>query len=108
MQITIRTNNVPRPLLSGCDLTDKERKEFGYIDDMDETTDRFFRYKGSVYDTQEFSRIIVPGSVRHHPMECAEPAFQDWQGYCSDSFFSGVLIKYCNNFECIIVARYFS
>lgn len=106
--LTILTNNVPRDLLSLWDLTDKERKDFDYVSE-DDGHARFFRYRGSVYDAHEFERIPA-----HHP----EEAFHRWAGYQSDSFFSGVVIRWPLmfpewpekglDFERVIVGRYYS
>lgn len=97
MQIT--TNNVPRDLLSGYELTEKERKEFDYIKDdewYEETYQRFFRYKGNVYDTQD---------CEHH---AHSDIFQGWDGYYSQTFFSGVVFRYApdTDYEQVIVGRY--
>lgn len=32
---TVVTNNVPRDVINGCELTEKERAEFDYVDDDD-------------------------------------------------------------------------
>jgi hypothetical protein len=104
-KITIRTNHKPRPVLQRYELTEKESAEFDYLA-PDEGS--FFRYKGQVYDLGEFSRVIVPGAERMHPMECDNPGFAGWDGYASDSFFSGMLVKYTDGFESVIVAQYFS
>lgn len=104
-KITIRTNNVPRWTIDHWDLTEKEAKEFDYLE-PDEGL--FFRYKGNVYDLGEFFRITPPGSKRNHPTECQEPAFQGWDGYQSDSFFHGLLVKFVDNdTDKIIVGEYF-
>jgi hypothetical protein len=103
--LTIHTNHVPRPVLSAFDLTAEELKEFDYLQ---EDEGSFFRYKGQVYDLGEFCRVIDPGAKRCHPTECAEPAFAGWHGYMSSSFFSGMLIKYTDDCERVIVAQYFS
>jgi hypothetical protein len=95
--ITIKTNNVPRNLIYGYQLTAKERKEFDYISDEDIVTRDFFRYKGRIYDIQEFMRID------NH----SDSGMRQWQGYHSDSFFSGILIKYVNDNEQIIVGTYY-
>lgn len=105
----ITTNNATRPIIDAWELTEQEQKEFDYLDweAIKEGRDSasFVRYQDTLYDLGEFSRIIAPDARRHHPMECAEPAFQDWQGYMSDSFFSGLLIRYVDD-ESVIVARY--
>ena len=92
--VTIRTNNVPREVLNRWELTPEESAEFDYLGD-DEGS--FFRYRGDVYDLGEFSRIIAPGAESLHPMECAEPASQGWDGYVSDSFFSGMLVRWARD-----------
>lgn len=73
------TNNAPRPVLSGWDLTEKEREEFDYIENVIDEPYRFFRYKGNVYDLQEFT---LTGKD-----------LENWDGVRADSFFSGVVIK---------------
>lgn len=74
-------NNHNRPLVYGYELSDKEKKEFDYIDNIDEKFTGF-RYKNNVYDLNEFERI-----EKNHPF------FNVFDGYISDSFFSGIGIK---------------
>ncbi len=105
MTLTIRTNNKPRSVLSRWELTPMESAEFDYLA-PDEGS--FFRYRGQVYDLGEFCRVIAPGAACHHPTECAEPAFQGWHGYMSDSYFSGMLVKYVHDCESVIVGVYTS
>ena len=81
-ELRIITNHHRRLMLYWCDLTPAEQGEFDWLDDPD--TADFFRFKGQVYCTQEFMRI------EHHPNE----EFSSWDGYSSDSFFSGILVKY--------------
>ena len=90
----IITNNQPRDLISWYDLTEKEQADFDYIEDGEFSG---FRYKGQVYDLGEFMRC--PDSVND---------FSDWNGISYDTFFSGVLVKYTNDFESVIVGRCFS
>lgn len=105
MTTTVRTNNHKRPVLNRWELTAKESAEFDYLE---EDEGQFFRFKGQVYDLGEFSRITAPGSERLHPMECQALELQGWDGYACDSFFSGVLVKYADKFESVIVGQYFS
>ena len=117
-KIRITTNNVRREVLYPWQLCHAELKEFDYLIDAPDNADNatlealwydsgatFFRYRGELYDIGEFSRVIAPGAERFHPMECAEPAFQGWDGYQSDSFFSGLLIKYLDS-ESVVVGTY--
>jgi hypothetical protein len=96
-------NHVPRDIINWYDLTTKERKEFDYWDGQCETDAQFFRYKGNVYDLGEFMRIEQPTAP--HPQR---PGWEKFDGYSSDSFFSGVLVKYVDDCERVICATYFS
>lgn len=110
-KMTIITNNKPRPIIDGWNLTPKERAEFDYINwkAIEEGNDSasFFRYKGSLYDLSD--GFEMPTTLRDdHP-------FREWDGYQSDSFFSGILIRYPrdpdtaeSDFESIVVGRYYS
>lgn len=104
-ELSIKTNNVPRLLLYGYQLTEKERKEFDYIDAEDFETHEFFRYKGILYDLGEFTRI---------PCMPTESPMNRWDGYAGDSFFSGVVIRYVRegndhfDMDRIICGTYFS
>lgn len=89
--LEIRTNNVPRFTLDWWDLTPKEQAEFDYIKDGEGT---FFRYKGWTYDLGEF-------------MRCTSDELKGWDGYVSDTFFSGVLVKLVDAGEKVIVGQYF-
>lgn|SRR5574343_179876 len=101
----IITNNQPRFTIGSYELTEEERKEFDYLNweaiDKGEDSATFFRYKGQLYDLGEF--MGVPDTMEN----CH--GFKGWQGYQSDSFFSGILIKYIpDDYEQIIVGQYFS
>lgn len=97
MTFKIKTNNVPRDLFYGHELNDKERKEFDYISDEDLSSHEFFRYKGEVYDPSDFMRANEISDLK------------GWDGYASDSFFSGIVIKYADEYcETIIVGTYTS
>jgi hypothetical protein len=105
--VQIRTNNVPRDLLDWHELTPAEQAEFDYIDDPYENGScRFFRYRGSCYDANEFQ--VVPLASRTAP-ETFERNLQSWDGFQSDSFFSGIAIRHPRengriDFERVIVA----
>lgn len=92
----IITNSVPRDLVYGIDLTEKERKEFDYIDADNFPCHDFLRYRGNVYDVNEF-------------MRCNGNEFMsNWDGYSDDSYFSGIVIKFVDDNERVIVGRYYS
>lgn len=118
MTIRIYTNNVPRDVINAWELTPAERAEFDYLDwgaiDSGSESAEFIRYRGQLHDLSEFSRIIPPGSARFHTMECDSRDFIGWDGYLSDSYFSGLLIRWERdergniNGERVIVALYTS
>ena len=94
-------NNVPRNLIYGYELSTKERGEFDYIESEEFELHEFFRCKGSIYDTGEFMRI--DSAIAPHPQR---EGWENFDGYASDSFFSGVLVKYVDS-DHVIVATYF-
>lgn len=87
----IKCNNKPRQFVYGYELGDKEKQEFDYINPEELNYHNFVRYKGRVYDVSEFMRI------EKHNQE-----LQGFDGYCSDSFFSGVLIKIIDSDTCVM------
>lgn len=103
MNFTITTNNVPRDLVYGYELTPKEREEFDYYDTEELESHEFVRYRGWIYDPSEF--MAVPRNT------CAPDgieSLQQWDGYQSDSYFSGIVIRYVDGFERVIVGTYCS
>lgn len=81
--LTIITNGHSRDILCWEELTVKEQSEFDWIEGASFDYS-FFRYKDEVYCLSEFM------AIRDHPNE----EFSSWDGYMSDSYFSGVLVKY--------------
>lgn len=96
MTLKVKTNNVPRDLIYGYELSEKELKEFDYIDKDEIGTHEFFRYKGQVYDPSDYMRT-GPGELHD----------AGWPIYASDTFFSGTVVKYVDNFERVIVGTYY-
>ena len=95
--VRVTTNNIPRDVLYGFELTARERAEFDYYSTEEELSGaQFFRYKGEVYDLGEFT-------VTHEITELRE-----WGGYQPDSFFSGLVVRYVpdTDYEQVIVGRY--
>lgn len=88
-EIRIVTNHHPRPTLQAWDLTPAERAEFDYLDweaiDNGEDSAEFFRYRGTLYDLGEF--MTTSGLPEFNPL-------RKWHGYLSDSFFSGIVVRY--------------
>jgi hypothetical protein len=96
--MNIITNSQPRDLFCFWDLPDAARSDFDYITGEDRQSPRLFRYRGAWYDAGEFFQI---------------PDHPDWRGlprdgYQSDRHFSGTLVRYVEDFERVIVARYWA
>lgn len=104
MSLTIKTNNVPRPILNAWDLTEKEKAEFDYIEFGEDCFNQFFRYKGEVYDLGEFVRI-EEYAKRSNPWTHTtdDKDLLKWQGIQTDTYFSGIVIKYTDDYESVIV-----
>jgi hypothetical protein len=98
--LRIKTNHVPRDVIEGYELSADERAEFDYIDwdavDDGSASPQFFRYRGELYDLDEFMVWDNPAS----------PTRENWDGYRSDSFFSGLVIRYVDDFERVVVGLY--
>lgn len=101
MPLSIKTNHQPRDLVCWHNLPPKFQKEMDYIDESERHDCRFFIYRDWVYDVCEFERI-APTMLLHHPQMAG------WHGYQSDSFFSGVLVKYDDRLESVIPATFYS
>lgn len=95
----IRTNNKPRLIIHACQLTEKERATFDWIDwsaiDTGNDSAYFFRYKGQLYSLDEFTKYSH-----------VEFKAQGWDGYYSDSYFSGILVKFPDQ-DHVIIGQYF-
>ncbi len=96
--MNIITNNQPRMLKCAADLPAKVQDDFDYVKWEEGYEPRFVQYKGvwyDVYDTQSITRGL------------GFSQFAGWHGIVSDSFFSGVLFKLCDD-DTVIVGRYYS
>ena len=100
-KIEVITDNKPRLIIDGYQLTERERKEFDYIENFDFAS--FVRYKGELYDLGDFM-ILDPRTAG------VEPSLRSigWHGYASDSFFSGIVMKYAEgDDDRVIMGRYY-
>lgn len=103
------TNLVPREVIDGLTLTEKEREQFDYLDwdkiESGNDSASFFRYKDELYDLGEFMRL-----PRFIGDESIPEAKRRWDGYASDTYFSGTLVRYITDGydNYVIVGRYSS
>jgi len=97
----IITNNVPREVIYDYELSVKEQEEFDYLDwaAIEDGSDgaSFIRYKNELYDLSEF--MSTRGLPEFNPL-------RKWDGYHSDSFFSGIVLKWCDDPDYVIVGRF--
>lgn len=103
--LKVITNNVPRLEINAYELNAKERAEFDYLDwpaiERGEASTSFMRYLGTLYDLGEF--MTTGGLPESNPL-------RKWDGYLNDSFFSGVVVRYCSfpDWDHVIVGRFYS
>lgn len=102
--ITIVTNNVPRFIVEAYELSSAERAEFDYLDwpaiEFGNDSAHFVRYRGNLIDLHEFETTRAYAE---------DSPFRNWDGVLSDSFFSGLVIRYADpNCESVVVGRYFA
>lgn len=71
------------------------KRQFAHLEEG-EADDGFFKFKGYWYHLSDF--MTASGN----------PALKGWDGYASDSYFSGTLIKLSSDGEQYKVAQYFS
>lgn len=101
--LTVITNHHERKVIEAWELPESKRKDFDYLDwpAILEGSDsaRFVEYRGQIYDLDEFTRTPEP--------------LRDWDGYLSDSYFSGVVFKWAMDGreivpEYVIMGRYYA
>lgn len=101
--MNVITNHVPRDIVYDYELSELERKDFDYHNwdaiERGEDSASFIRYRGEIYDLGEFS------TTRRLP-EFSELC--KWDGYINDSYFSGIVVRYVENFERVVVGRFFA
>ena len=102
--MNIITNRIPRPLQCLYDLPPAAAKDFGYLTEDEAYDCRLVQYKGVWYDVWDSIPVMLESDATRH-------AFAGWDGYISDSFFSGVLFKFADESAagdaCVVVGRYY-
>ena len=92
MELTIKTDNRPRPLLSWHELSKIERAwhDWDGAQDCD-----YVRYKGHAYCLSDF--VVV-----------TDPDFAAWNGVHHETYFSGVLVRFANtDADSVVVGSYY-
>lgn len=103
MSLAVKTNHHRLPIIYGFELSPEELKEFDFLETEDEICEaQFVKYKGQLYYLNDFL------STRPGPWNQGLPEeFKGWDGYCSDTFFSGMLVKYCDDYDHVIIGQYY-
>lgn len=103
-KIRIITDHKWRDLKYGYELAPKWRKEFTWIDSAEFDLTEFVVYRKWVYPVSEFM-ALNRGSFTNTP---ADSPLAAWDGYISDSFFSGVVVRFSRDCEQVQVGRFIS
>ena len=97
-ELTITTNHNHRCFMYGREVPEAIlADQFDHLDE-NEQHDGFIYYRKCWYHVSDFMRI-----ENHSNAE-----FSTWDGYASDSFFSGVLIRLTNDGDSYQIATYIS
>lgn len=97
MAVKVTTNGHHRDVLGPESLTEAERKDFDYLDwpalERGEDSASFVRYRGDLIDLGD--------------LQGAAPAsLGSWHGYLSTSFFDGLVFRYVDDCQGVVVGHY--
>ena len=99
--MNVITNNKPRTLLMWAELQEGiGESEFDYVDDADRYEPRFFNYRGAWYDAFEFEYIS--------DQPCYASLRGKWDGVQTTSYFTGIVVRWRQEFESVVVGRYYT
>jgi hypothetical protein len=100
MAVSIRTDHKWKPFVYGADVPGHVlKKQFDYVDDA-EQNDGFFKYLDYWYHISDF--VAITDTLRDAGFD------KNWDGYASDSYFSGICIKISKDGESYKVGTYIS
>lgn len=98
----IVTNNIPRDIIYGNDLTETERADYDWLEGDELSEASFFRFKGHLYCLSDFMRPSVTQTTG------INSGLQCWDGYSADSFFLATVVRYVDDYEQIVVGTVYS
>ena len=116
--LKVITNHVPRDVVNGYEMDPEILFDEFDIDANDPELDedmiadlcsmQFVKFRDVWYNLEDFI-TTSPGPWNHGLPE----EFKEWDGYASDSFFSGVLLKYARDddrmdFDQVVMATYYA
>ena len=94
-EIEITSTMKEKLMISGYQLTDKEKRDYDYMEDIDSAD--FFRYCKRLYAIDDFMSLDAKGAMSMNGY---------WHGYKGDSYFSGILVHICGDSDRVIVGTY--
>ena len=94
-EIEITSTMKEKLMISGYQLTDKEKRDYDYMEDIDSAD--FFRYCKRLYAIDDFMKLDAKGAMSMNGY---------WHGYKGDSYFSGILVHICGDSDRVIVGTY--
>lgn len=114
MTFTIITNNHEYelhaidqiPMRVVFDQFDYVLEDIKDINTSNDYSPRFFKYRGTWYDVHEFVRIEFERTNSFTTVVDKDSPLARWDGVQSDSYFSGIVVKYTDDFEAVKVGRY--
>ena len=104
-EVKVVTNNHEREMYYLYELSERDQKtikqDYNWMDAEALDSESFFKYCERWYSLSDFM------SLHNKVYNPNPPDFMDgWDGYLSDSFFSGVLIKVLEDNYCIVGTFY--
>jgi len=99
--IDVTTNGHERELVSLSDLPEDDQSDFYYLKLHEFEDLRFVRYKNSWYDVNDMMHV-------GNAMTDMYPEFAGWHGYDGDTAFSGVLVRFCEDTDYVVMGRYYA
>ena len=94
-EIEITSTMKEKLMISGYQLTDKEKRDYDYMEDIDSAD--FFRYCKRLYAIDDFMNLDAKGAMSMNGY---------WHGYKDDSYFSGIVVHICGDSDRVIVGTY--
>ena len=98
--LKITCNKRKRDCVIYAELPEKAQRDFDYAKD-DDWTLRFVKYKGQWIDVQDVQAIRIedggPRTFDWAMYVSPDSPFAPWHAITSDSAFSGLLIRYCDD-----------
>ena len=94
-EIQITSTMKEKLMIFGYQLTDKEKRDYDYMEDIDSAD--FFRYCKRLYAIDDFMNLDAKDAMSMNGY---------WHGYKGDSYFSGILVHICGDSDRVIVGTY--